>query len=185
MVSNVSGINSSAVTAKILPPKEDKLYQNAVIIDGKEKIAVIEEHKDGTVKIQVPNDNGEIETINTNKEGLMKFMQKHMPPQIIYSAKPKTTFGSSEKEQKTGYAGYRDSFFSNDPEVLKKRVKQAKYVGITFAATSVISALAVLKNGGVRIIPAVLSVFMGLGALSNYRYIKQTQEKINRLETNA
>jgi len=161
MVSNVSGINSSAVTAKILP------------------------HKDGTVKIQVPKDNGEIETINTNKEGLMKFMQKHMPPQIIYSAKPKTTFGSSEKEQKTGYAGYRDLFFSNDPEVLKKRVKQAKYVGITFAATSVISALAVLKNGGVRIIPAVLSVFMGLGALNNYRYIKQTQEKINRLETNA
>ena len=84
------------------------------------------------------------------------------------------------------YANYVNSFYTNDPQMLKKRRNQSKMVGIAAATTGTIAAgLTLLPKNKVKWMTGIISVFTLLGALNTRNYIKQADKKLAELNCNA
>ena len=84
------------------------------------------------------------------------------------------------------YANYVNSFYTNDPQMLKKRRNQSKMVGIAAATTGTIAAgLTLLPKNKVKWMTGIISVFTLLGALNTRNYVKQADKKLANLNCNA
>lgn len=81
---------------------------------------------------------------------------------------------------------YVKSLQTNDVNVLRKRRNQAKSVSIGAATLGTAAAgISLLPKNKIKIPCLVVAVASLLGALNSHNYVKQADEKINQLSTNA
>lgn len=99
-------------TITIKEPKTYEKYEYEVDIDGKKQTAKVEKAPDDTVTIQY-GDGDNVKTIVTDKKGLMKFNQKYMKPDILYSAEPKKAWDNPNDEEKFYAKAMRNLVFAN------------------------------------------------------------------------
>ena len=96
MVSSVNCPICNCNTVNVMPTQEYAKYSYAVDINGKKQTASVEETPDGKVTIKVGDGKNE-QTINTDKEGLMKFNQQYMQKPDLYSNKDSSCAADNTK----------------------------------------------------------------------------------------
>ena len=92
---------SDTITVK--EPKTYEKYEYEVEIDGKKQTAKVEKAPDDTVTIQY-GEGDEVKTLVTDKEGLRKFNQKYMKPDVLYSAESKKVWDNPKEDEAKFYS---------------------------------------------------------------------------------